>query len=124
MMCLERRRTLAVPLGEAGEWWPVFSTVRTPDAVVVTGILRDLDPASLDLSIEPERLTVRGRRRAGAGEPAETYAVTILLPAFVEADRSVGAVQDGVLMVMLPTLLGGRRDLLPALGREFAARVA
>ncbi len=124
MMCLERRRATAAPRGEAAEWWPVFSTTKTPEAVVVTGILRDLEPASLDLSIEPERVTVRGRRRARAGEAAETYAVTLLLPAFVEPERSVGAVQDGILMVMLPTLLGGRRDLLPALDRALAARVA
>ncbi len=83
-------------------WWPVFGMVEVPGAVVVTGLLRELDPATLEVALAPDHATVSGRRRGSGEDPAGAFSVTILFPNPIEPDRAFVEGREGILAMLLP----------------------
>jgi HSP20 family protein len=83
------------------------------EAVAVTAEVPGIDPASIELSIVGDTLTVSGRRPATTGDKAGwlrrergayEFTRTIQLPFRVDAEAAEARVKDGVLTIALRRL--------------------
>lgn len=92
--------------------FPAVNVTQDEDAFHVRAELPGMDPEALDLSIDQNKLTLRGGRELPAeGEGvsfhrrerrAGTFARTVTLPADVDADRVEATYRNGVLTVTVP----------------------
>ena len=81
-------------------------------AVQVDVEVPGIDPATLDISVAGDVLTIRGEKAAAAKEPARhfhrverrygSFLRSLTLPAPVEPDRVEATVHQGVLSIRLP----------------------
>jgi len=103
-------------------WVPAIDVIETPQEVVITAELPGVDPASIDLSVTGNVLTLRGEKRAG--EPAEgtgsvrerqfgAFHRQVSLPGEVNFDSVQADARDGVLKIRLPKQEEARRRKIP-----------
>ena len=88
--------------------YPPVNVGSTPERVDVYLFAAGLDPASLDISLQQNLLTVSGERKAAAGQEVEYYRKerfdgdfrrVITLPDDVDPDQVEAHYRDGVLQI-------------------------
>lgn len=95
---------------ERADWSPAADVYETEDAFVIAVDLPGIERASLDVSIDENRLTVRGERgtdegqRRGRGRRPSGRFVSRFgpLPSSVDQKRVAAEYKDGVLRLRLP----------------------
>jgi HSP20 family protein len=104
--------------GSEEGWWgwpetrfamPVIDSFYRGDALVVRADLPGIDPKKVELSVEGDRLTIKGEREAVHEDKAEHYREvsygrferSIALPAGTDPDSVKATYKDGVLEVTL-----------------------
>lgn len=95
---------------ERADWTPASDVYETEDAFVIAVDLPGIDRAALDVSVDDDRLTVRGARAADegakfhrSGRPAGRFVSRFgPLPPTVDQGRIAADYKDGVLRLRLP----------------------
>lgn len=90
----------------------------TDDAVVVMTTIVGADPASIDVSVTDDKLTISGENRLGVDVPDSAFlrrerrfgkfARTVPVPRPVKAEEAHAKYKDGVLTVTLPKVAPSR----------------
>jgi HSP20 family protein len=105
----------------AGEWASeepagelAVDVYQTPDAMVVKALVAGVHPASIDISLTREMLTISGTRQDEREVDEEHYyqrelywgsfSRTILLPEEVDVDLAEASERHGILMIRLPKI--------------------
>ena len=95
---------------ETADWYPAADVFESDGEYTVSVDLPGIERSTLDISIDDDRLTVKGKRAAGdatqpVGEcPRGTFRRTFNVPAAVDRDGIKADYRDGVLKVRLPRL--------------------
>lgn len=100
---------------------------QTPDAIVVKALVAGVQPASIDISLTREMLTLSGQRQDEREVEDEHYfqkelywgsfSRTILLPEEVDVDMAEASEKHGVLMIRLPKINKRRQTKLKVRSR-------
>jgi HSP20 family protein len=107
---------------EPAAWSPVVDVIETPLEVVILAELPGVDPASIDLSVTGNVLSLRGEKKSseipeGSGTVRErvfgTFHRQISLPGEVNMEGVQAEARDGVLKVRLPKQEEARRRTIP-----------
>jgi HSP20 family protein len=95
-----------------GTWSPVADVCETDDHLIVRAELPGVDPKMVDLRLEKNVLTIRGKREFEPKNQKESYhriersygmfLRTFTLPVSVDSSKIHAAFKDGVLEVTLP----------------------
>jgi HSP20 family protein len=101
----------AEPFGLA-EWSPPLDVAETDEAIIVDVEVPGIDPATLDISVTGDVLTIRGEKHDETGQEGHNYhrverrygsfTRSLTLPASVEADKVEAKARSGVLSIRLP----------------------
>lgn len=85
---------------------------QTPDKLVVKSTIAGVKPEDIDISINNDMLTIRGKRLSREEIAEENYLIkecywggfsrSVILPVEVEADKVEASLDNGVLTVILP----------------------
>lgn len=117
--------TQAIEINETGEPAPEewlgsdydegqlsIDVYQTPDKLVVKSTIAGVKPDDIDISINNDMLTIRGKREVQEKITEENYLIkecywggfsrSIILPVEVEADKVEAALDNGILTVILP----------------------
>jgi len=94
--------------GSAGAFLPAVEWFTRGGDLVVRADLPGIDPKAIDVSVEGDRLTIKGERKNEAGDarlPGEVYYGRfergIRLPERVDADSAKATYRDGVIEVVM-----------------------
>jgi len=100
---------------------------QTPDAMVVKALVAGVHPASIDISLTREMLTISGTRQDEREVDEEHYyqrelywgsfSRTILLPEEVDVDMAEASERHGILMIRLPKINKKRQTKLKVRSR-------
>jgi HSP20 family protein len=100
--------------GTGARQYPRVNLAETDDGYVAEALAPGVDPASLDVSVKDNVLTISGEKGAPVGVPSEAFHRTersagrfsrsVELPAEVDTERVTAAYRDGILQVTLPRL--------------------
>jgi HSP20 family protein len=96
----------------AANFIPAVDIYQTDDAVIVETPLAGVDPEKVDIAIENDVLTIRGRAEART-EAKETeyyrreirtgeFVRSVELPVSVQADRATAGSKNGMLRITIP----------------------
>lgn len=101
-------------LMEEGEGQLAIDVYQTPDEIVVESTIAGVDPDDLDIDINPESVTVRGKRVKEKKVQDEDYfyqecywgkfSRSIILPQEVDPENSTASLKNGVLIIRMPKL--------------------
>jgi HSP20 family protein len=95
---------------EDADWYPAADVYESESAYTVAVDLPGIDRATLDISVDDNRLTIRGKRAAPEtkrhrGEcPGGKFLRTFSVPAAIDQNDISADYKDGVLKVHLPKL--------------------
>jgi HSP20 family protein len=107
---------------EPAAWSPVLDVIETPQEIVVMVELPGVDPASIDLSVTGNVLSLRGEKRfgeipEGSGSVRERqfgpFHRQVSLPGEVNFEGVQAESRNGVLKVRLPKQEEARRRSIP-----------
>lgn len=107
---------------EPSAWSPALDIIETPQEVIVLAELPGVDPATIDLSVTGNVLSLRGEKRAsdipeGLGTLRErqfgSFHRQVNLPGEVNFESVRAEARDGVLKVRLPKQEEARRRTIP-----------
>jgi HSP20 family protein len=106
----QRRATEGKPADEVegADWYPAADVYENETEYTVAVDLPGIDRAQLDISIDDNRLTIKGTRAAPANTqhrmecPSGKFLRTFSVPAAIDQGAIRGDYQDGVLQVHLP----------------------
>jgi HSP20 family protein len=107
---------------EPAAWTPMIDVIETPSEVVIMAELPGVDPATIDLSVTGNVLSLRGEKQSaeipeGSGTLRErvfgTFHRQVNLPGEVNFDGVQAEARDGVLKVRLPKQEEARRRTIP-----------
>jgi HSP20 family protein len=106
----QRRAGEASPTdeGEPADWYPAADVYENDSEYTVAVDLPGIDRATLDISIDDDRLTIKGNRVAAdttrhrAECPSGKFFRTFSVPASVDQNDIRADYKDGVLQVRLP----------------------
>lgn len=100
---------------------------QTPDAIVVKALVAGVQPASVDISLTREMLTISGTRTDERESEEDDYffrelywgsfSRTILLPEEVDVDMAEASEKHGILMIRLPKVNKKRQTKLKVRAR-------
>ena len=96
------------PVEAAADWAPRLETFVTDEALHVRADVPGVDPASVDISVEDDVLTIRGERKADRERAAYReirygrFERRIRVPDGTEADKITASYANGVLDVTVP----------------------
>ncbi len=100
---------------------------QTPDAIVVKALVAGVQPATVDISLTREMLTISGQRQDEREVEDEHYfqrelywgsfSRTILLPEEVDVDLAEATEKHGILMIRLPKINKKRQTKLKVRSR-------
>jgi HSP20 family protein len=106
-----------------GEWAPALDVSETKDAVMVKAEVPGLDPKEIQLSLEDQRLTLKGEKKQEKEEKDEYYyhaersygafVRTVRLPATVDGSKVTATFKNGVLKVTLPKAAAAKGTTIP-----------
>ncbi|OGM90402.1 hypothetical protein A3J77_02295 [Candidatus Wolfebacteria bacterium RBG_13_41_7] len=84
----------------------------TPASLVIESAIAGVKPEDIDVSINPESITIRGKRERTEKVKTDNYihqecywgrfSRTIILPQEVDPDKSQASIKNGVLKITLP----------------------
>jgi len=110
----------AEPAESEGEWLGgdydegqlSIDVFQTPDSIVIKSTIAGVKPGDIDISINNDMLTIRGRREVQEKISDENYLIkecywggfsrSIILPVEIEAEKVEAALDNGVLTITLP----------------------
>ena len=106
----QRRASEAKPTDEVevADWYPAADVYENESEYTVAVDLPGIDRATLDISVDDNRLTIKGNREArdairGRAEcPSGKFLKTFSVPAAVDQSDISADYKDGVLQVHLP----------------------
>ncbi len=106
---------------EPASWTPPVDVVETPDSLVVTAEIPGVDPATIDLSVTGNLLTLRGIKPAEEPEPTGPvrervfgpFHRQVMLPGEVNLDGVQAESRNGVLKIRLPKQEAARPRTIP-----------
>ncbi|HKP47429.1 MAG TPA: Hsp20/alpha crystallin family protein [Pyrinomonadaceae bacterium] len=93
---------------ESADWYPAADVFEQEDTYLVALDLPGIDRAQLDISLDDDRLTIKGERPARQATqhrrecPTGRFVRTFSIPAAVEQAGIRASYKDGVLQVSLP----------------------
>jgi HSP20 family protein len=100
---------------------------QTPEAIVVKAFIAAVQPASVDISLTREMLTISGQRQDEREVDEDDYfqrelfwgsfSRTILLPEEVDVDMAEASEKHGILMIRLPKINKGKQTKLKVRSR-------
>lgn len=100
---------------------------QTPDAIVVKALVAGVQPATIDISLTREMLTISGSREDEREVEEENYfqrelywgafSRTILLPEEVDVELAEASEKHGILMIRLPKINKKRQTKLKVRSR-------
>ena len=100
---------------------------QTPDAIVIKALVAGVQPASIDIALTREMLTISGMREDEREVQDEHYfqrelywgsfSRTILLPEEVDVDLAEATEKHGILMIRLPKINKKRQTKLKVRSR-------
>ncbi len=100
------------PAEEFEEGQLSIDVFQTPKAIVIKSTIAGVKPEDIDISINNDMLTIRGRREQSEVVEDQDYLFrecywgsfsrSIILPVEVEADKVEATIENGVLSVTLP----------------------
>jgi HSP20 family protein len=117
------------------DWTPAEETggelaldvYQTPDAMVVKAFIAGVQPATIDISLTREMLTISGQRQDEREVDEDDYfqrelywgsfSRTILLPEEVDVDAAEASEKHGILMIRLPKINKGKQTKLKVRSR-------
>ena len=98
--------------GDYDEGQLSIDVFQTPDSLIVKSTIAGVKPGDIDISINNDMLTIRGRREIQEKISEENYLIkecywggfsrSIILPVEVEVEKVEAALDNGVLTVILP----------------------
>ncbi|MDD4900646.1 MAG: Hsp20/alpha crystallin family protein [Patescibacteria group bacterium] len=98
--------------GDYDEGQLSIDVYQTPDKLVVKSTIAGVKPADIDISINNDMLTIRGKREETEIIKEDNYLIkecywggfsrSVILPVEVEAEKVEAALDNGVLTVTLP----------------------
>ena len=98
--------------GDYDEGQLSIDVYQTPDKLVVKSTIAGVKPADIDISINNDMLTIRGKRESLEKINEDHYLIkecywggfsrSIILPVEVEAENVEAAIDNGILTVILP----------------------
>lgn len=104
--------TLEAAWPEVTEGQLSVDVFETDDAIVVQSAIAGISPDDLDIYINPDMLTIRGKRARDARATDATmhyeecfwgtFSRTIVLPTHVRSDESEAELKDGILTITMP----------------------
>jgi len=116
------------------ETWPeepggelAVDVYQTPDAIVVKALVAGVQPATIDISLTREMLTISGQRQDDREVEDDGYfqrelywgsfSRTILLPEEVDVDMAEASEKHGILMIRLPKINKAKQTKLKVRAR-------
>jgi len=98
--------------GDYDEGQLSIDVFQTPDSLVVKSTIAGVKPGEIDISINNDMLTIRGRRELQEKITEENYLIkecywggfsrSIILPVEIEAENVEASLDNGVLTIILP----------------------
>ncbi len=98
--------------GDYDEGQLSIDVFQTPDSIVVKSTIAGVKPGDIDIAINNDMLTIRGRREELVKITEENYLIkecywggfsrSIILPVEIEAEKVEASLDNGVLTVTLP----------------------
>jgi HSP20 family protein len=104
------------------EWSPAVDVYETPDEMIVVAEIPGIDPASIDLAVTGNVLSLRGVKEAGdLPEPLlqvrerrfGAFSRQLMLPHEVDFDKAQAEVNQGVLKIRLPKRIAAKPRTIP-----------
>ena len=99
---------------EDNEGQLTIDVYQTPSEIVVESTIAGVDPENLDISINNESVTIRGKRERTTKINDDDYfyqecywgkfSRSIILPQEVDADNANASLKNGILVIRLPKL--------------------
>lgn len=100
---------------------------QTPEAIVVKAFIAGVQPATIDISLTREMLTISGQRQDEREVDEDDYfqrelywgsfSRTILLPEEVDVDMAEASEKHGILIIRLPKVNKGKQTKLKVRSR-------
>src|SRR5580693_6921698 len=100
---------------------------QTPDALVIKAFIAGVQPATVDISLTREMLTITGTRQDEREVDEDDYfqrelfwgsfSRTILLPEEIDVDMAEASEKHGILMIRLPKINKGKQTKLKVRSR-------
>ncbi len=97
---------------QSGSWSPVVDVFETDVSLVIVAELPGLDKADVNVTVEGDRLIIRGERTRHMSVPGEqthrmerahgTFHRTFPLPSSVDTDQITANQENGILTITLP----------------------
>jgi HSP20 family protein len=134
-MAVEETPTVQAPAEREDDWIGdgleegqlSIDVYQTPDAIVVKSTIAGVMPEDIDISINNDMLTIRGRRVQEEDVREENYLYkecywgnfsrSIILPVEVESDKIEAFLENGVLTVVLPKARSAKPISIKVRGR-------
>lgn len=129
----ERRATVPVqqearqPIQEETEGELAVDVYQTPDYIVIKALVAGVQPATIDISLTREMLTISGVRSDEREVEEDNYyqrelywgafSRTILLPEEIDVDGAEASEKHGILMIRLPKINKKRETKLKVRAR-------
>ncbi|MDP2649070.1 MAG: Hsp20/alpha crystallin family protein [bacterium] len=131
----ERHAHLSMKAGPPeNDWSPdepqgelAVDVYQTPDAIVIKALVAGVQPASIDIALTREMLTISGTREDEREVEEDDYfqrelywgsfSRTILLPEEVDVDMAEASEKHGILMIRLPKINKKRETKLKVRSR-------
>ena len=98
--------------GDYDEGQLSIDVFQTPDKLIVKSTIAGVKPDDIDISINNDMLTIRGKRESKEKISEENYLIkecywggfsrSVILPVEVDAEKVEAAIDNGVLTVILP----------------------
>lgn len=105
-------RALSFLPGAGARQYPRVNVAEEGDHYLVEALAPGVDPATLEVTVKGETLTLSGEKRAPEGVKAEAYHRTersagrfargVELPGEIDAEKVTAAYADGIIKVTLP----------------------
>jgi HSP20 family protein len=109
-----------------GEWAPSMDISETKDSVVVKIEVPGMDQKDIEVSLQENRLTVKGEKKQEKEEKDERYhrversygafTRSVRLPVGVDAGKVLAAFKNGLLTVTLPKTPAAKGTTIPIKG--------
>ncbi len=100
---------------------------QTPDAIVIKALVAGVQPATIDIALTREMLTISGQRQDEKEVEDDNYfqkelywgsfSRTILLPEEIDVDMAEASEKHGILMIRLPKINKKRQTKLKVRAR-------
>ncbi len=110
-----------------GDWAPPLDVLETKDTLMVRVEVPGVDQKDIGISLQADRLTIKGERRREPVESGErhhraerafgVFARIVRLPVSIDANRVTAAVRHGLLTVTLPKAPSARSATIPVEAR-------